>query len=186
MGIAFIIKGRIRVPTESVQKGRDTSLFGMTCLFLYIRGNMKITYITGNIFESDIKYILHICNMQAKYNKGFAKQVRKLHPEAYTAYIKAFEGPVALGDVIWAESRGKFIANILGQEFYGKDGKQYVSYDALRTGIRAVNALVAVSEGDKLISMPKLGAGLSGGDWSIIEKIIEEETTDCVPVVYVI
>ncbi len=27
----------------------------------------------------------------------------------------------------------------------------------------------------KFIGMPKLGAGLAGGDWNIIEKIIEEE-----------
>jgi O-acetyl-ADP-ribose deacetylase (regulator of RNase III) len=37
--------------------------------------------------------------------------------------------------------------------------------------------------GDK-VAMPKIGAGLAGGDWNVIEKIIEEECKGVQPVVY--
>jgi hypothetical protein len=32
--------------------------------------------------------------------------------------------------------------------------------------------------------MPQIGAGLGGGDWQVIEAIIESEMTDIQPVVY--
>jgi O-acetyl-ADP-ribose deacetylase (regulator of RNase III) len=34
--------------------------------------------------------------------------------------------------------------------------------------------------------MPKIGAGLAGGDWDTIAGIIEEELTSVLPVVYVL
>ena len=36
------------------------------------------------------------------------------------------------------------------------------------------------------VAIPKIGAGLGGGDWKKIEKIIEEEFKDVVPNVYVL
>lgn len=32
---------------------------------------------------------------------------------------------------------------------------------------------------NKTIGMPKIGAGLAGGDWNKIEKIIKKEMTNC-------
>ena len=34
---------------------------------------------------------------------------------------------------------------------------------------------IAENHKDKKIGMPKIGAGLGGGDWNIIKEIIEEE-----------
>ena len=46
-----------------------------------------------------------------------------------------------------------------------------VSYEAVGNCFRQVAALFP----DKRIAYPKIGAGLGGGDWDIISKIIDNE-----------
>lgn len=46
-----------------------------------------------------------------------------------------------------------------------------LDYEALRSGLRAMKEKFS----GKRIGLPKLGSLLAGGNWSIIEKIIEEE-----------
>jgi O-acetyl-ADP-ribose deacetylase (regulator of RNase III) len=36
------------------------------------------------------------------------------------------------------------------------------------------------------VAMPQIGAGLGGGDWTVIAAIIESELTDVQPVVYIL
>lgn len=65
-----------------------------------------------------------------------------------------------------------WVANIIGQDGYGRSGK-FVRYDAL---IHAMEAIY-----NKAIDLcadvhgPKLGCGLAGGEWKVVEKILEEE-----------
>jgi O-acetyl-ADP-ribose deacetylase (regulator of RNase III) len=54
------------------------------------------------------------------------------------------------------------------QEFYGKDGKKYMSYEAFFSSFLRV----ADHYEESTIVMPKIGAGLGGGDWNTIEDII--------------
>jgi hypothetical protein len=49
--------------------------------------------------------------------------------------------------------------------------KPDVDYEALRLSIRMMKEKFS----GKTFGLPKLGAGLAGGTWGIIEKIIEEE-----------
>jgi len=142
-----------------------------------------ITYTKGDIFESDIAVIIHSCNAQGKYNAGFAKQMRSRHPKAYTAYMDAWKNGFKLGDVIWAESNDKLIGNLIGQMYYGRELKRYVSYDALSLGFASVNRIMKFAD-DKRVAMPLIGANLGGGSWKIISAIIETEMVDCEPVVY--
>jgi O-acetyl-ADP-ribose deacetylase (regulator of RNase III) len=37
----------------------------------------------------------------------------------------------------------------------------------------------------KHIGLPKIGAGLAGGDWDRIKKIIQSELTDCIVTVVI-
>jgi len=145
---------------------------------------MKIIYKVGNLRDAEELIILHGCNAQGVMRSGVAKVVREKWPEAYNEYRAAFENyGLSMGDTVIAFSRGKKIINAITQEYFGRDGKQYVDYEAIRTAIRSVNKLadvVAVA----VVAMPKIGAGLGGGDWNIISKIIEEESTNFQPVVY--
>jgi O-acetyl-ADP-ribose deacetylase (regulator of RNase III) len=151
------------------------------------RRQVKITYKKGNLLECTEKIIIHGCNAQGKYAAGVAKAIRAKYPYAYNQY-KSHHTLLGLqtGIVLWADQENPLIGNMIIQEFYGREKKQYCSYDAIRNCIFIVNRDVRNwwSDLGPCVAMPKIGAGLAGGDWNIIEKIIEEETTDVQPVVY--
>lgn len=155
---------------------------------------MKIKYVKGNLLEAPEKFILHGCNMQGRYGSGVAKQIKAKYPSAFTAYKLAIDGGMALGTVSWAEQEdGKLIMNGLTQQYYGrKAGEVYVSYEALRSVMINVCWFANMhrlhnkipEEYIMAVAMPKIGAGLGGGDWNIISEIIEEESLFFQPVVY--
>ena len=146
---------------------------------------MKIQYVQGDMFASDIATIVHGCNAQGRMGSGVAKLIKTIYPAAYDAYMRAFDQPrqPKVGDVVWAEVDGKTIANAITQEFYGSDGARYVSYEGVRRAFRTINAVIA-GQDDKRLCMPLIGAGLGGGSWPTIAAIIEEECTHTQPVVY--
>ena len=147
---------------------------------------MKIVYKLGDMFASNKRCLIHSGNAQGVMGSGVAATLRKLHPAAYEAYRDAHETRgLSLGEVIWADSNGVLVGTLIGQDRYGRDKNVvYVDYDAIRSGIREVNTVV-VGEYEN-VGMPMLGAGLANGNWSIISKIIEEESTNFTPIVYVI
>lgn len=70
-----------------------------------------------------------------------------------------------------------FVVNCYTQYFYGKGkgGGAPIDYDALRSCMREINFFFP----GKRIGLPKIGAGLAGGDWDKIKGIIQEELKDC-------
>lgn len=50
-----------------------------------------------------------------------------------------------------------------------------IDYDAMKLCFRKINHIFK----GKHIGMPKIGAGLAGGDWYHIENIIKQELKDC-------
>lgn len=148
---------------------------------------MKIIYKKGDLLQAPEKYILHGANAQGVMGSGVAKLIRAKWPSAYNVY-KASEqhNGMRLGVVTYAEQDdGKVILNGITQEFYGRDGKQYVDYDAVREVIQAVNWLVYGQCGEiDGVAMPKIGSGLGGGDWGILSEIIELNSLYFQPVVY--
>lgn len=147
---------------------------------------MKIIYKQGDLLECSEHIILHGCNAQSTMGSGVAKAIRAKYPDAYRTYLA---GIMELGIVTVAQmDDNKIILNAITQEFYGRQaGKQYVSYEAVRECLQRINWWVMNTfETDcPHIAMPKIGAGLGGGDWDVIEKIIEEESKMFQPVVYV-
>jgi O-acetyl-ADP-ribose deacetylase (regulator of RNase III) len=143
-----------------------------------------IEYVDGNLLDAPQKIIVHGCNAQGVMGSGVAKAIREKWPGAYTEYARVHcESGLCLGQVIWFPVDDKLIANAITQEFYGRDKKRYVDYDALRVAFKEINMLSEEIDAD--VAMPMIGAGLGGGSWTVIENIIE--TTFKRPVtVYVI
>jgi O-acetyl-ADP-ribose deacetylase (regulator of RNase III) len=151
---------------------------------------MKIEYRKGNMFDTDIKVIVHGCNAHGVMGSGVARIVRDDYPEAYNVYVDvvkaaAYEVIDLMGTVIPVETKGKVIVNAITQHDYGRDGKRYVSYDAVSDAMIHINDW-CVARGEKHVAMPQIGAGLGGGDWNVIEAIILSELTDVQPVVYIL
>jgi O-acetyl-ADP-ribose deacetylase (regulator of RNase III) len=141
---------------------------------------VKIEYRYGDLTQTDAKYIAHCVNAQGKMNSGVAKAIREKFPRAYEIYVQAHEEKrLVLGSVIGADCGSHIILNIVGQEFYGRDGRLYLDYTALRKGVRLINGNVSDP-----VAFPFIGCGLAGGDWQLVSAIIEEESTNFQPIVY--
>lgn len=139
-------------------------------------------------FDSDITkvtsgIVVHGCNAQGVMGSGVAKQLRAKYPDIMADYIDALhelqkEKINPLGYVAWTDINVDLvIANAITQEFYGRDGQKYVSYDALDAAFQKIASFAKASEAT--IHIPFLiGAGLGGGNANIIQRIIEENTQD--------
>jgi O-acetyl-ADP-ribose deacetylase (regulator of RNase III) len=137
-----------------------------------------IVYRTGDVLASTELVIAHGCNCSGGFGSGFAAQVARAYPCVREAYLHRHNtrgwklGDVQLIGV--GDGSGRTFANCGTQQRYGKpDEGPYVSYPAIRAVIRD---LVTSSVAGNGIAMPKIGAGLAGGNWDIISKIIEEES----------
>lgn len=148
---------------------------------------MKIQYRKGNLFETDIYTIVHGCNAQGVMGSGVAKIIYDDYKEAYNDYREVFfDRGLTLGHIICAPSNGKMIINAITQDNFGKNGDRYVSYDAVATAMNLINRQLHTETTETQVAMPQIGAGLGGGDWSVIAAIIESEMKDIEPVVYIL
>ncbi len=150
---------------------------------------MKIIYKKGNLITASELVIVHGCNNRGVMGSGVARDIRRIFPEAYQLYKNYFKDcGLDMGEVIWVYEIQKWIGHCITQDGYGKDGKKYVSYDAIRRCMRNINhsGHLKVAHDNTLlnVAMPLIGAGLGGGDWNIISKIIEEESLQFQPIVY--
>ena len=133
---------------------------------------MKHLY-NSNILEVTSGVIVHGCNAQGVMGSGVAKQLRAKYPEIYDAYVTHLDSfktnscsPLGSVNFVLVHS-GLTVANAITQEFYGRDGKQYVSYEALH---KALADVVDVADGHTVHVPYLIGAGLGGGSE---QKIIE-------------
>jgi O-acetyl-ADP-ribose deacetylase (regulator of RNase III) len=140
---------------------------------------MPIEYVKGNLFDTHCNVIVHGCNAQGVMGSGVAKIIRDQYPEAYQTYKRS---KLSLGSVSKASSNGKIIVNAITQQYYGRDAIRYVSYDAISEVFVQINHSFKNQE----IAMPQIGAGLGGGDWSVISAIIESELKCVTPYVYIL
>ena len=87
------------------------------------------------------------------------------------------------------------VINAITQERYGTD-RRHADYPAIRKAMRQVSATAKMTQDEEAaravlglvdaVAMPLIGAGLAGGSWAVISRIIEEEATHFQPVVYLI
>lgn len=139
----------------------------------------------GNLFErfstidappNSLHIIVHGCNAQGKMGSGFAKELRERYPEAYNEYMKhisSFGVENALSTISYAAINDNLIiANAITQQYYGYDGKKYVSYDAIDESFKNLNNFC---DCDRIVHVhfPKIGADLGGGNWNVIKEIID-------------
>lgn len=139
-----------------------------------------IKYFKGDVLKSSAEVIAHGCNCRGGFGAGIAKQILLQFPRAEQAYMKKFKTEGwRLGEVqIVKVGDKKFIANCATQDKYGspKGGKVYADYGAIKEVMVQLKDLCL--EYNYQLAMPKIGAGLAGGDWGKIEQIINEVFKD--------
>lgn len=148
-----------------------------------------LIYKTGDLLEAEEPIILHGCNARGVMGSGVAKAVRAKYPEAYDDYMAMHDGRgLKLGNVYWTwldyPTGLRIVGNAITQANYGRGGNQYVDYDAIKTVFLWTKDFITHNDAlpERPIAIPRIGAGLGGGDWDTIAEIIET-TMDDIPVV---
>ena len=136
-----------------------------------------IEYRKGNLLDVTEGIIVHGCNMQGIMVAGVAKAVKAKYPACFAKYKMCLDSwDYKLGDdIMYKVNSDLFICNALTQLRYSRTGSRQVNYVAIvkvfDRNIRNARAL------GLSLHFPKIGAGLGGGDWNIIEQLIN----DCDP-----
>ena len=143
----------------------------------------KINYIKGDATypQGDgIKFIIHICNDKNKWGRGFVLALSKRwkEPEKQYRQLKPEDRQLGMVQLIEVEDN-IIVANMIAQH----DTKWInnippIRYEALKQCLEMVND--AAIKFNANVHAPLLGSGLAGGDWRVIEKLIED--TMSVPV----
>ena len=136
----------------------------------YVKGDATYPIGDGN------KIISHICNTENKWGAGFVMAISKKWYAPELAYRKKKEYKLGTVDFIRVED-DIIVANMIAQKGIGRDeqGNPPIRYDALRTALIQVNNHAILT--NSTIHAPRFGAGLSGGDWKVIEQIIKDVMT---------
>jgi len=130
---------------------------------------------------AEVNVIAHQANCFCRMKSGVAKRISEIFPDAVTADNVTEAGSKwKLGK--WTHGIGKncfgnpvWVFNLYGQYNYGYDTKQYTDYNHLEKAIRSMAERLYLLRDKIKIGLPKIGAGLGGGDWEIISRIIETE-----------
>lgn len=129
----------------------------------------------------------HICNTEGAWGKGYVLALSKRWPQPELAFREwaatgndqgLHDVPYKLGEIQVVQVTEKpytAVVNMVAQSgyrpTYENDGKRYVDYDALAKCLTYLRIWAAVFGCS--VHMPKIGAGLGGGDWDVIETLIE-------------
>jgi len=136
-----------------------------------------MNFIKGNILDFTEDAVGHGCNCQSVMGAGVARAIREKYPQVYEIDCNDERNPKEkLGKFSIADlDNKKKCYNIYSQ--YDCGGRNYgeidLDYDALKSGLE----LVFKDMNDKSlksIALPLIGAGLAGGDWNLIEPIIDD------------
>jgi O-acetyl-ADP-ribose deacetylase (regulator of RNase III) len=138
----------------------------------------KLKYDTGDLLElmrdGSFEVVAHGCNCFHAMGSGIAKQLADSYPEIPEMDIsdsacgdKDKMGAYTEVDITTDTGYNVWVFNAYTQF---TTGGRAVSYDAV---FDFFESLASLDIGVK-IGLPKIGAGLGGGEWSIIEAIINE------------
>lgn len=139
---------------------------------------MKINYIKGDAtapVSENSKIIVHICNDIGGWGKGFVMAISKKWKLPEIKYREWFRNKIGfeLGKVQFVQVENDiWVANLIGQHKINKDenGEAPIRYNAIEEGLKAIASFAI--ENNLSVHMPRIGCGLAGGTWEVIEPII--------------
>lgn len=137
-----------------------------------------IEYIKGDATSpqgSENKIIVHVCNDIGGWGKGFVMAISKRWKKPETQYREWFKSKkeFELGKVQLVQvEEDLWVANLIGQHKINKDenGEAPIRYNAIEEGLKTVSEFAKTNNAS--IHMPRIGCGLAGGKWEMIEPII--------------
>lgn len=132
-----------------------------------------VQYKTGDLLTANVDYICHQVNCQGRMASGIAKGIREKWPEVYKAYMdwhRASGHTIYNNILIVPVENNQNVINMASQYNYGYDGKRYTSYDAFW---ECLNRIAQTCPKGSKIGFPyRIGCGLGGANWPVIETMI--------------
>ena len=126
-------------------------------------------------FAGELDVIVHGCNCFCTMGAGIAKTIKQKFPAAYQADLATAKGEKAkLGQISYATvelATNKLIVVNGYTQYNWKGYGVKADYEAIRQVFKAIKDNFSGLR----IGYPAIGAGLAGGNWTIIAQIIEEE-----------
>ena len=139
---------------------------------------MKINYVIGDATSPQAegkKIICHICNDRGAWGAGFvlALSNKWRYPEDRYRAMASYELGTAMVLLVDAEE-DIYVANMIAQHGTGPDsnGVPPIRYTSLIKALGQVNKVA--NEHGATLHMPRIRAGLAGGDWKLIGELLEE------------
>jgi O-acetyl-ADP-ribose deacetylase (regulator of RNase III) len=148
-----------------------------------------IQYVIGDATQpvgNGPKVIAHICNNKGGWGKGFVLAVsnRWKGPEVeYRKWFKQSNSNFGLGKVqVVKVENGLWVANMVAQHGYLTKDSIPIQYDRLEACLKHLQ--IWAEDYGASIHMPRIGTGLAGGNWEVIESIIQKTLVDVDVFVY--
>lgn len=126
--------------------------------------------------KAAVKVVAHLCNSRGVWGAGFVRSVSKRdwRPEAYYKawtcqgypydFYRGEIQPVYLDDRSW-------IVNMVTDDFYQKDYTHLAGcLDKLEQFMNGLDNHPFATE----LHIPRIGAGIFGGDWGVISKMLDD------------
>lgn len=139
----------------------------------YVTGDLIVEIRNAVLMGTGPHYFAHGANCYATMGAGVAAALAKAFPEVILA-DKRFGLPLGearLGKVSVAElSAGTAVFNLYTQLYGGPN----FSGEALASAMAELKA-----RGVREVTIPKIGAGIGGGDWTEISRILEDSGVVC-------
>jgi O-acetyl-ADP-ribose deacetylase (regulator of RNase III) len=137
----------------------------------YLKGDATRPQAPGN------KILAHVCNDLGLWGKGFVLAVSRRWEKPKEEFQRWYQGRASndfgLGAVqVVQVEPDLWVANMIAQRGTRTRGTR-IQYDNLKRCLARVRE--KARELSASVHMPRIGAGLAGGDWTEIEPIIQAE-----------
>lgn len=155
-----------------------------------------INYLVGDATDPQVpgnKVIVHVCNDEGGWGRGFVLSLSKKWPEPEAAYRRWFKEkdsedlewpPFELGSVVFVPTSPEtYVGNMIAQHGTRWTHEAPIRYGALEECLRDVE-MWARDHDHASVHMPRIGCGLAGGEWSEVEAIINRVFIDTEVYVY--
>lgn len=143
---------------------------------------MEIIYKDGDLLDAQTDIIAHQVNCKGIMGAGIALQIKNKWPIVFEEYEKVLENtwqffPLGSCQLVNIED-SRYVANLFGQNKYGKGNVRYTSYDAIHEALsELVSKMTAYNL--KSVAFPYgMSSGFGGADWDIILAMIKSVFKD--------
>ena len=142
-------------------------------------------HLKGDITKAEHGIVCQQVNCMLVMGAGLAKQIRSKWPQVYTKYRSLLDvkptNRLGKCQIVSVVDKELYVANLFGQYNYRPRNTQHTNYTALT---QALQGLATWHRKYCHIDFPiwipyKLGCGLAGGDWEIVQSLLSKNIPNC-------